>query len=71
MISNIKGIILHKDPRFIIIDTGGVGYKVFTTSDTINNMKSSKEISIWTHLAVRENALDLYGFLSLEELNFF
>lgn len=71
MISHIKGIIIHKDLRFIIIDTGGVGYKVFTTSDTINNIKMGKEVSMWTHLAVRENALDLYGFLSLEELNFF
>ncbi len=37
----------------------------------ISKAKKDKRISLWTHLAVRENALDLYGFEHLNELNFF
>lgn len=60
--------------RFIVLDVGGVGYKIFTTAvalrtDTKDKKKS--RVSFWTHLAVRENALDLYGFLTRAELEFF
>ncbi|MCR4334431.1 MAG: Holliday junction branch migration protein RuvA [Patescibacteria group bacterium] len=69
MISHVKGKVIHKDLRFVVIDTNGVGYKIFATIDTINKLKN--KVSIWTHLSVRENALDLYGFISIDELSFF
>ena len=70
MISKITGIVSYADPRFFIIETNGIGYKVFTTAGMLEKNLSG-EISLWTYLAVRENALDLYGFLSHEELEFF
>ncbi len=72
MISHIKGVLLHKDARFIVISAAGVGYKVFVTADILGKIGGEgKEVSLWTHLAVREDALDLYGFPSRAELGFF
>jgi holliday junction DNA helicase RuvA len=72
MISRLTGTIVHTDPKYIVLDVEGVGYKIFTTVDIITRLvKNEKKITIWTYLAVRENSMDLYGFLSLEELNFF
>src|SRR6185312_4129565 len=54
-----------------IISCGGVGYKVAATKDTLARLKTGASATVWTHLAVREDSLDLYGFLSEEELMFF
>jgi Holliday junction DNA helicase RuvA len=72
MISRLTGKIVHFDLKYIILDVNGVGYKIATTVDIISKLgKDEKVVTVWTYLAVRENALDLYGFLSLAELNFF
>lgn len=71
MISKLSGKIVHKDLNFIVIDTGGVGYKVFITPDTLESVIDKTEASLWTYLAVRETALDLYGFQSKDELDFY
>lgn len=70
MISKITGHIAYADPRFLIIDVHGVGYKIFTTAGVLEK-QFTEEISFWTYLAVREDALVLYGFLTREELEFF
>lgn len=72
MISRLTGTLAHIDPRYIVLDVQGVGYKVFTTVDIMSKLGKEKEdITLWTYLAVRETALDLYGFTSLSELDFF
>ena len=71
MIAQIHGEITHKTEKFLIVETAGIGYKIFATSDLLSRAKLNEKIRIWTHLAVRENALDLYGFTSKEELDFF
>jgi len=73
MIGKISGKVVHKDLNFIILDASGVGYKIFVPPDTLAKVIASKEgrVSLWTHLAVRENALDLYGFSDKKELDFF
>jgi len=72
MISRLTGKIVLIDQKHIVLDVGGVGYKVGTTSDIVQKLKKEEEnITLWTYLAVRENAMDLYGFLSISELNFF
>lgn len=73
MISHLEGKLIHTGERFVVIQTGGVGYKVFITPDTIQKLKKSGDSTakVWTYLAVRENALDLYGFIDKEELDFF
>lgn len=71
MISRLKGAVEHKDEKFIVIEVGGVGYKVFVNYELLKSLKEGEKVALWTHLAVRENALDLYGFQEKEELEFF
>lgn len=73
MISHLEGKVIHAGEKFAVVDAGGVGYKVFVTADTATKTKKTlgETASFWTHLAVRENALDLYGFQTKEELDFF
>lgn len=71
MIGHLTGEITAVRAGFAIISAGGVGYKVFATREMLLTLKLEKEVALWTHLAVRENALDLYGFSSEEELRLF
>lgn len=72
MISFIEGKIIHKTEKSIVIQTGGVGYMVFISPDTISKIaKLDENISLWTYMAVRENSMDLYGFETIDEKNFF
>lgn len=71
MIGRISGTLVYQGISEAIIDAGGVGYRVFITLDTAKTLSAGGQASLFTHLAVRENALDLYGFLSREELQFF
>ncbi len=70
MISYLKGKIILKKEKFIILDVNGVGYKVFISKKTFLELPE-EEIRIYTSLVVKENALDLYGFLGGEEMEFF
>jgi Holliday junction DNA helicase RuvA len=70
MIGHLKGNILAQDLKSIILDVAGVGYKVFTNTSTLPTGKT-QTLELWTYLAVRETALDLYGFATQEELHFF
>ena len=73
MISYLEGKIIHTGDRFVVLQTGGVGYKVFAPSESLQILKkkTGETAGVWTYLAVRENALDLYGFIQKEELDFF
>lgn len=71
MIAQLSGDIVFRSTGVIVIRSSGVGYKVHVSSDTFSKLKNKAETTLWTHLAVRENALDLYGFLTEEELSFF
>lgn len=71
MIGQLKGKISHKDNSRIILDTGGVGYKIHVEQELYDSLQEGDSLSVWTHLSVRENALDLYGFDTTEKLVFF
>lgn len=72
MISQLTGKITFEGTNFIIINVSNVGYKVFVSNDTMNRLvKNSEIVTVWTHQVVRETALDLYGFLTKEDLDFF
>lgn len=71
MIIQLTGKVTFKEPEFLILDVEGVGYKVHVSPDTLANTPEHKEILLWTHQAVRETALDLYGFLNRSDLVFF
>ena len=71
MIGHITGTVVGSGPTYTIVSVGGLGYKVFAIQQTLSHAKTSGSIEFWTHLAVRETALDLYGFETEEELRFF
>lgn len=71
MISHLAGTIIDINENRAIIDVQGVGYKVSCTGQTLASLTLGTPASFWTHLAVRETALDLYGFLAKTELAFF
>ena len=71
MIGHLAGTVSAVRPGYAIISAGSVGYKVFATRELLLTLKQDAEASVWTHLAVRESILDLYGFVSEEELRLF
>lgn len=71
MIGSLKGKVALRTDKFLVVETGGVGYKISVSPDILSKTKSGEETSLWIHTHVREDAIDLYGFLNLEELNFF
>lgn len=71
MIASLSGTVRHKDPNSLVVDVSGVGYLVGVTSDVAFEATLSQPIFLWTYLAVRETALDLYGFLDREGLEMF
>ena len=71
MIGYLEGDVQAIRAGFAIISAGGVGYKVSATKQALGSLRVGARASLWTHLAVRENALDLYGFANEEELRFF
>jgi Holliday junction DNA helicase RuvA len=72
MIGSINGKIIFKNLKYIIVDVGGVGYKISVSLETLSeNRKIGDEIFLWIHTIVREDALDLYGFIDPKELEFF
>lgn len=72
MISHLSGTLLFRTSRYIVIDVGGVGYKIFISSETQKLLpQKGGQIRLFTHLYVRESALELYGFPTMAELEFF
>lgn len=72
MIYALNGKIALKQQNFFVIDVGGVSLKVFSSENNLKNIPISQNtIKIFTYLHVREDALELYGFISEEELGLF
>jgi len=72
MISYLNGKIIIKKDRFIVLDVSGVGYKVFLSKKTLARLSEiEKPLKLFCFLNVKENIMDLYGFLNHKELEFF
>ena len=67
----VSGQVAHVEPYLAVIDCGGVGYACRTTAYTISQIKKGDRAKLFTYLSVREDAMDLYGFFSQEELKLF
>ena len=67
----LSGTVTHIEPYLAVIDCGGVGYACRTTSYTLSALKKGDKGKLFTHLNVREDAMELYGFATQEELNLF
>lgn len=71
MIATLKGTIVHKGDDHVIIDVNGVGYQAFMNAPSLAALRTGTETRIWTHEHAREDARDLFGFLSQTELRLF
>ena len=68
MIAKISGSLAHKEPGEVIIDVGGVGYQLFISLGVFYRLPEiGKPVSVFVHTHVREDALQLFGFLEYEE----
>lgn len=70
MYYSISGIAEAKE-NFLVIHTGGIGYKIYTSNTTLARVTNHQETTVYTYLNVKEDALDLYGFSTEEELSTF
>jgi len=71
MISYIKGLISFKNPAFIIVETGGIGYRINISLHTYSKIEKSETVKILTHLQVKEDSHTLYGFAEESERQLF
>ena len=70
MIHYLKGKIELRGEKFVIVGVGGLGFKVFCSPATLRNIPEG-EATIYTRLYPKEGAIELYGFLTQEELGLF
>jgi len=72
MIATLQGRVAAKGENYVIVDVSGVGFRVYVPSSLLNRIPGvGHELSLFTHLHVRENELSLYGFGSADELALF
>ena len=72
MIGYIKGSLEAKTGEYVILETGGIGYKVFMSSPSMERLgEMGKMVKVFTYMRVREDDVSLYGFCTNEELRMF
>ena len=71
MISYIKGAITFKNPSFILVETGGVGYHINISLNTYAKIESLESVKILTHQHIKEDSHTLYGFAEESERSLF
>lgn len=70
MFYSITGVLTHLEPGIAVVDVSGIGFKCFISMNTMRNLPKLREkVTLYTHLNVREDALDLFGFYTMGELN--
>jgi len=71
MISHLHGEIAQCGEGFVVIDVGGIGYHVNVPQPALQELTKQSNVTLYTHLNVREDALNLYGFMNTTELEMF
>ncbi len=72
MIYSVSGKLIHKDASLAVVECGGVGYACRTTQTTLAAIGAvGSDVRLFTHLSVREDAVELFGFADREELSCF
>ncbi|MGN1412292.1 MAG: Holliday junction branch migration protein RuvA [Oscillospiraceae bacterium] len=72
MIYSLRGNLIYKEPFTAVIECGGVGYSCKITENTFSQLKNiNEEQFLYTHMSVREDNIELFGFSSKDELNCF
>ena len=71
MYAYIKGTIEYIADEYVVMDNHGIGYRIFVPGNALTSLRTGEEQTLYTHFAVREDALQLYGFLSQDDLDLF
>ncbi len=72
MIASVRGEVLVRRPDHVVVETGGVGYRLAVSAETLKAVPAhGKQATLHAHLVVRDDALQLYGFASEEERDLF
>ena len=71
MFYSVRGKIIHMDSSTAVVECGGVGYNCQTTMNTLKNLRLGDEVTLFTYLNVREDAMELFGFSAKTELDTF
>lgn len=71
MIAFLNGKVATKFNNFIIVEVNGIGYKVFMTESSIQEIEVNQIIKVHTYMRVMEDDVSLYGFMTQEELSMF
>ena len=71
MLYSVRGKLIHTTLSGAVVECGGVGYYCQTTVNTLKTIKIGTEVMLYTHLNVREDAMELFGFATKTELDTF
>ena len=71
MFYSVRGKLIHMDSSTAVVECGGVGYNCQTTMNTLKNLRLGDEVTLFTYLNVREDAMELFGFSAKTELDTF
>lgn len=71
MIYSVSGKLVHTENGLAVVECAGVGYACRTTFSTLQKISGKETVTLYTHLAVREDAVELFGFADQEELKCF
>ncbi len=69
MIYSVRGTLIHTEQNTAVIECSGVGFLCRTTGNTLKDIKLGTEVTLYTYLSVREDAMELFGFSTLRELD--
>lgn len=72
MIGRLRGTLIHKSPPWLMVEVGGVGYELEAPMSTVYDLpEPGREVTLFTHYAVKEDSVALYGFLTERERRLF
>lgn len=67
----LKGTVVHTFENFAVLDIGGIGFKIYSSLSSLSKITQNNNYIFFTYTNIREDAFDIYGFITQEELNFF
>ena len=72
MFEFIKGNLVHKGLDYVVVEVGGIGFKINVSMNTVAALgETNRQVTVHTHMNVKENEITLYGFATREELSSF
>ncbi len=67
----LKGTVVHTFENFAVLDIGGIGFKIYSSLSSLSKITQNNNYIFYTYTNIREDAFDIYGFITQDELNFF